>query len=446
MAVTPANSGHESASLGSRLVIATLGFCLVFTLAVVGVRTWSAWQSNIAALSSELTLIGQIYQRTLSKSIWDMDRESLEAHVSSVANVASVGQIEVTLKSANRTPEVLRNTREGWQPSTQIPILRVQLDYEPFAGGREVIGELALYGDERVLWMRLRSEVAAIVVTQVVQSLLLASLIMLMFNKLVTVHVRRIAQHLGGLTPANLAQKLKLERNATRHDELSQLVAGVNQLQGNLSSYLEQQQRYEQELLVHRDNLAQLVKERTTELEAANARLDSLARTDTLTGLANRRQFDEVKQLEFHRALRYGHPLSLLVCDIDHFKRYNDAYGHAAGDQCLRLVAQALRDGCARATDLVARLGGEEFAILLPATDAAHAAQIADRLRLAVARLDIEHKDSTTAPHVTISLGLAQLDPGRTHTFDDLFEHADAALYEAKATGRNRCVVHIPPG
>lgn len=446
MAVTPANSEHENASLGSRLVIATLGFCLVFTLAVVGVRTWSAWQSNIAALSSELTLIGQIYQRTLSKSIWDMDRESLEAHVSSVANVASVGQIEVTLKSANRTPEVLRNTRAGWEPSTQIPVLRVQLDYEPFAGGREVIGELALYGDERVLWMRLRAEVAAIVVTQVVQSLLLASLIMLMFNKLVTVHVRRIAQHLGGLTPANLAQKLKLERNTTRHDELSQLVTGVNQLQGNLSSYLEQQQRYEQELLVHRDNLAQLVKERTTELEAANARLDSLARTDTLTGLANRRQFDEVKQLEFHRALRYGHPLSLLVCDIDHFKRYNDAYGHAAGDQCLRLVAQALRDGCARATDLVARLGGEEFAILLPATDASHAAQIADRLRLAVARLDIEHKDSVTAQHVTISLGLAQLDPGRTHTFDDLFEHADAALYEAKATGRNRCVVHITPG
>jgi diguanylate cyclase (GGDEF)-like protein len=325
-------------------------------------------------------------------------------------------------------------------------VLRVQLDYEPFAGGREVIGELALYGDERVLWSRLRAEVAAIIMTQVVQSLLLASLIMLMFNKLVTVHVRRIAQHLGKLTPANLAQHLRLDRNTPRNDELSQLVAGVNQLQGNLSDYLEQQQQYEQELLVHRDNLAQLVKERTTELEAANARLDSLARTDTLTGLANRRQFDEVKHLEFHRAQRYGHPLSLLVCDIDHFKRYNDAYGHATGDQCLRLIAQALRDGCSRATDLVARLGGEEFAILLPATDAAHAAQIADRLRLAVSRLAIEHKESDTAPHVTISLGVAQLDPGRTRTFDELFEQADAALYEAKAGGRNRCVVHIASG
>lgn len=446
MALTPAPFRPASATLGSRLVLATLGFCLVFTLLVVGLRTWSAWQDNISALSGELRLIGQIYQRSLSKSIWDMDRESLEAHVRGVANVASVGQIEVTLQSANRAPEVLRNAREGWQPSTQIPVLRVQLDYEPFAGGSEVIGELALYGDERVLWSRLRAEVVAIVVTQVVQSLLLASLIMLMFNKLVTVHVRRIAQHLGKLTPANLGQALRLDRDTSRHDELSQLVTGVNQLQGNLSSYLEQQQRYEQELLVHRDNLALLVKERTTELEAANARLDSLARTDTLTGLANRRQFDEVKQVEFHRSLRYGHPLSLLVCDIDHFKRYNDAYGHAAGDQCLRRVAQALRDGCARATDLVARLGGEEFAILLPATDAAHAAQIADRLRLAVARLGIEHKDSDTAAHVTISLGLAQLDPGRTSTFDDLFMQADAALYEAKAAGRNRCVVHIVPG
>ena len=439
-------------SLGGRLVLATLGFCLLFTLAVATLRTWSAWQNNVAVMSSELQLIAQVYQRTLSKSIWDMDRESLQAHLDSVANVPSVGQVVVTLQSNNRAPEVFRRTREGWKASTRAPTLHLNLDYEPFPGATEVVGELSLNGDERILWTRLRAEVATIVVAQVIQSLLLASLIMLMFSKLVTAHVRRIAFHLNQLTPGNLGQLLALDRNPTRQDELSLLVSGINQLQSNLSAYLERQQLYEKELLDHRDNLAALVRERTVALEAtntqlknANALLDDMARTDTLTGLANRRHFDEVKEVELRRALRAKQPLSLLVCDIDYFKRYNDAYGHAVGDQCLRTVAGAMRACCARAGDLVARIGGEEFAVLLTGTDAVQGAQIADRLRLAVAALQIEHRGSEIARHVTLSIGLAQLDPAQGDNFDILFERADKALYQAKSQGRNQVFVHGQP-
>nr|WP_315246409.1 diguanylate cyclase [uncultured Albidiferax sp.] len=436
-------------SLGGRIVWATLVFCLLFTLVVVAFRTWSAWQNNVARMSGEMALIAQVYQQTLSKSIWEMDRDALQTHLNSMAHAAPVGQVVVTLQSANHTPEVFRRVRSGWQPSTRAPVLERPLDYELFAGNKEGMGNLTLFGDERVLWQRLRGEVAEIVATQVAQSLLLASLIMLLLNRLVTVHVRRIAQHLGQLTPANLRQRLSLERSATRQDELSQLVGGVNQLQATLSDYLEQQKRDEKELLAHRDNLAELVRERTAALEAANSqledtntRLDGLARTDPLTGLANRRQFDEMKQIEFRRALRTGHPLTLLVCDIDCFKRYNDTYGHASGDQCLRAVAAALGAGSARAGDLVARIGGEEFAVLLPATDAIQGALLATQLLRAVTDLGIAHSNSDAAPVVTISIGLAQLDPGQVDQFDTLFDQADKALYQAKSTGRNRVVVH----
>lgn len=432
-------------SLGARMVVATLVFCMLFTVAIAAVRTWSAWQTNVAAMSAELELIAQVYQRTLSKSIWEMDRESLQAHMDSVANVSSVGQIEVSLQSANRAPEIFRRTRSGWDNAKRAPVLRIKLDYEPFAGSKETVGELVLSGDERVLWARLRAEVQTILVTQVTQSLLLASVIMLLFSRLVTVHVRRIARHLGQLTPSNLGQTLQLDRAPARRDELSQLVVGVNQLQNNLSSYLQQQQHYEQELASHRDHLADMVRERTSELENANALLDDLARTDPLTGLANRRHFDKIKELELRRAQRTLEPLTLLVCDIDCFKGYNDTYGHAAGDQCLRAVADAMRISCARAGDVVARIGGEEFAVLLPATDTHHGLQLASQLLQAVTALHIEHRDSDAAPHVTISIGLAQLDPAHNTRFETLFEQADQALYRAKSNGRNQVAHYAAP-
>ncbi len=619
------NSMH---SLGARLVLATLGFCLLFTVATISVLTYLAWNSGLAKMNAELMQIEQVYSGTLSKAIWELDRESLQTHVQSATQVPAVGKIVLKITLANRAAEVIEgSSRRDWTGQGMAPLRRLVLHYEPYPGARSTVGELTLYGSERVLWERLRAELATIVFTQLLQSLLLAGLIMLMFNRLVTVHVQRIAAHLARLNPNNLNLELGLLRSPRHRDELTSLVSGINGLQGSLVTYLAQQQQYEQELAGHRDRLAQLVYERTTELQTlasaqqvvltqsnrlihapytefdryhreclgevaqqlhasqvvwyvldpahqaylpfmhwsaqgmhqtadavlpvtaiarflalleqdellhfssqealarltgvheaaffaslgwsvtafsklrgndeqpgflvfakppgfvdwkpseltlltittqmllqsvrhkkqlndvmqaqaalqtANTRLQSLARTDQLTGLANRRHFDEVKEEEFRRARRNGQCLSFLICDIDYFKNYNDHYGHAMGDHCLRAVADTMRVSLARAGDMVARIGGEEFGILLPDADEPTARMLAQRVRQAVADCAIVHEHSKAAAVVTISIGLAVHLPHQTESFEDLFQEADQALYRAKANGRNQVAGPIP--
>ncbi|HET7842720.1 MAG TPA: diguanylate cyclase, partial [Xanthomonadales bacterium] len=176
--------------------------------------------------------------------------------------------------------------------------------------------------------------------------------------------------------------------------------------------------------------------ETTDQLAAANARLEQLAITDGLTGLANRRRFDDVLAQEWARARRTGQPLALLMIDVDHFKKFNDAYGHPEGDECLRAVAGALR-GATRRTDTPARYGGEEFAVVCPDTNAEQAFVLARHVLAAVHALRLAHAASPVAPHVTVSIGIATSGTACPDP-EALLAAADAALYEAKRGGRDR--------
>ncbi len=173
-------------------------------------------------------------------------------------------------------------------------------------------------------------------------------------------------------------------------------------------------------------------------LEAANARLAELSSTDGLTGIANRRHFDEVLDAEWNRCMRHNEPLAVIMVDIDHFKRYNDHYGHVAGDECLRQVAHILRSCIRRAGELVARYGGEEFILLLPGTDLSFARQTARRAIEQLHTAALPHANSPTAPQVTLSMGIASTLPDPSFVPEALIEAADAALYRAKNAGRNR--------
>lgn len=175
--------------------------------------------------------------------------------------------------------------------------------------------------------------------------------------------------------------------------------------------------------------------------QAVQDQLQALARTDGLTGLANRRALDEYLADAWPRALREGAPLGLLLVDIDHFKAFNDTYGHQAGDACLRQVAEAVKSCAHRHGDMAARYGGEELALVLPGCDGSALRVLAEAVCANVRELAIAHAESYTAPMVTVSVGAASLWPGRAGPEQgpaSLVELADLALYDAKAGGRNR--------
>jgi diguanylate cyclase (GGDEF)-like protein len=177
------------------------------------------------------------------------------------------------------------------------------------------------------------------------------------------------------------------------------------------------------------------------ELAAANRELESLSRQDGLTGIANRRYFDSYLLTEVKRASRERQPLSLILADVDHFKAFNDCYGHQAGDDCLRQVASTLKAVGRRPADLAARYGGEEFAIVLPATAMEGAVDVAKSLTRAIEGMSIPHARSGVSPTISLSQGIASLIPAQDTTPESVIQLADQALYQAKQQGRNRYVV-----
>lgn len=180
----------------------------------------------------------------------------------------------------------------------------------------------------------------------------------------------------------------------------------------------------------------------TQQLNEANSELQRLSTTDGLTGIANRRMYDELAIREWRRCERMKKPLALVMVDVDHFKLFNDKYGHQAGDECLKKVADQVARVAPRATDLAARYGGEEFVLVLGETDSDGAKWIANRLRQQVSGLNIPHY-ATESRHVTISCGVASVVPEEKFSLETLLKSADHALYQAKKTGRDQVATGV---
>jgi diguanylate cyclase (GGDEF)-like protein len=191
------------------------------------------------------------------------------------------------------------------------------------------------------------------------------------------------------------------------------------------------------ELKRNRDLLAALA----VELGEKNGKLEILAREDGLTGLANRRHFNEVLDAEINRALRTHQFLSLILCDVDFFKKYNDQYGHVAGDKCLQAIGEIMRSCFRRAGDLPARYGGEEFAAILPDTSPEVGAQMAQRLCQEMIALALPHADAGVPGVVTLSVGVVGGEATRARNAEWFISRADQALYRSKENGRNQVTV-----
>ncbi|WP_225316950.1 MULTISPECIES: diguanylate cyclase [Marinobacter] len=189
--------------------------------------------------------------------------------------------------------------------------------------------------------------------------------------------------------------------------------------------------------------LEQRVHERTQDLEVVNDQLRELSSTDALTGLKNRGHFDRAFSSAVVKAYRFGQPLSLLLLDIDHFKKFNDTYGHLVGDDCLQMVANCIRQYVTRPEDLAARYGGEEFVVLLPDTPEEGALRVAEKIRQEIERTGFRVSEEVL--HLTVSIGVCAVCPHEADATKAIFCWADEALYEAKGRGRNQVVVSEPP-
>lgn len=176
----------------------------------------------------------------------------------------------------------------------------------------------------------------------------------------------------------------------------------------------------------------------STDYKKAQSALEELSITDELTGLHNRRFFNENLHIEWSRGIRSQEPLALILLDIDYFKQYNDTYGHTAGDDCLISVARVLQHSLLRSSDMATRYGGEEFVLLLPNTTLEGAFEISERIRSALERLNIPHNTNKVANHITLSDGIACLTPSSETNPSELISLADEALYKAKDLGRNQ--------
>ena len=230
-------------------------------------------------------------------------------------------------------------------------------------------------------------------------------------------------EKLAALMRATEGGNYSLRMDYTGRDELAQLARKFNEMAGNIGQAHEQ--------------LESRVAARTLELELANEKLATLSMTDALTGIANRRRFDAVLEAELHRAGRCGQPLALLMIDVDHFKSYNDFYGHQDGDACLLRVARLLHGHARRAGDLAARYGGEEFVMLAADTDLETAAALAEGIRLALEQAGLPHAESPIGC-VSVSIGVAVLLPDQRQSGEMFIRTADKAMYRAKQQGRNQ--------
>ncbi|HEY9628417.1 MAG TPA: diguanylate cyclase [Coleofasciculaceae cyanobacterium] len=200
---------------------------------------------------------------------------------------------------------------------------------------------------------------------------------------------------------------------------------------------LQKQLQAQNEMLQRQVRDRQMVEEA---LQIANQKLLHLVNTDELTHLANRRRFDDYLAYEWRRMMREQQPLSLIFCDIDFFKQYNDAYGHLKGDACLQSIAAVLKATAKRTADLPARYGGEEMVVILPNTPALGALQVAQEIQSSIQQLQISHMGSPVSPYVTLSFGIATLMPSAGLAARHLIAAADAALYQAKSEGRDRII------
>jgi diguanylate cyclase (GGDEF)-like protein len=402
-------------SLASTLIRRTIVGAALVTVIAASLQAWLTVREERQVFDRTLRQIAETNVPLLSVSLWDIEPGAVRRQVETIASRPEIAHVRL----AARTGHVFLAGTAPKVP-TEPNVLQI-----PYPDGRVgTIGSLEVTANRSTLYAHVAERVLAVVVGYALLSIVICALIAMVLRRELERPMRDLTQFTQKLSPTTLTRPLTLSRPPRRwHDEIDQLALGFRTLQDGIHA--------------HVANLDLLVRERTQQLEGALDEIRALTVTDPLTGCYNRRYLDERLVEQFVRSQRSGRELSLAIVDIDHFKRVNDTYGHAAGDEVLRGLADILIREMRAQVDWVARIGGEEFVVLLPETDLEGARLVAERLRIAVAAAHFKVDEATTL-RITASFGVAtRLD---TDTAESLLARADAMLYRAKKSTRNLVV------
>ncbi len=418
----------ELKTLAGRLFKLVFGWYLLLAILVTCIQLGLEYSSIKTTISSDLVALGRSFAPGVSDAMWTYDQPLLDSLATGIAQTEIVTGVKIEngrgeiVATKGRIPGANERALSAILAPFQmheIPLWSISLAK---SHNNRVLGKMTLYSDRDVVLHRIKYSFMIILINSLVKT----AGLWLIFYWAIT---WRLSRPLTEISNAVSNLDFKAEEAEPKlleyphRDEIGILVTSLNDMRVRLSAS-------------HRE-LEQKVAERTHELEAANRKLEALSSTDGLTGIANRRHFDEVLENEWGRALRINQPLALLMLDVDLFKHYNDLYGHQAGDECLRRVAESLQANAQRPGDLAARYGGEEFTLIAANMDASSAMHFAELVREAIESLEQPHAKSPFGK-VTVSIGVAVMIPGNTQRPEILIHRADDALYLAKNQGRNR--------
>lgn len=431
MAILPS----RTRSLSRRMVMATLLFATLVSIAVTALQLVVTRREDTRALHARIDEIGTSVVPSLAASMWLVDSARTDLLLDSVAQIPGVVHVRVTSTDGDlltrgdaAAPVLERRTfalrhREGTM--FDVGTLDVAIsDHQILAG----LLQRAL---QRMLTLAVGLGGGAL-------------LLLLLFRHWVTRHLATMADYAQRMSLETLDTPLVLpgKRAHATPDELDQVVMSFNRMRKTMLDDLETRRRYEAELTAHRERLEELVGERTRELEAQRDAVQRLANTDHLTGVSSRRHLYECADRELTRCRRDDRPMALLMLDIDHFKKINDAHGHAIGDVVLKAFARTCQQQL-READCFGRLGGEEFAVVLSGMNGSQAAAVAEHVRQALSQVRINLPGGQVL-QFTVSIGIGVL-TSADHGVDTVLKRADDALYQAKREGRNRFVLEATP-
>ncbi|ALT76475.1 GGDEF domain-containing protein [Paucibacter sp. KCTC 42545] len=417
--------------LTSYLIRKTTMWASICTLLLATVQGWLSYQTVTERSLARLEQVALAQAPAYAEAIWWVDIVSVRLMLEGLRRTTDIGYAEIREPSNYATTSNKREYRVAVQDgdprckdrcaSTTAPLLR--------NGLQEPIGELFLTIDPRLVYLEVGRTVAAVLISSALSTCLLLVVVILVLKRDLQRPLTRLSRFVNDLAAAELTQKLDLQRPPRRHqDEIDQVDEGFQLLQGRLAQHIQ--------------TLEEKVADRTAHLAQALAELQTLSTTDALTSCRNRLYFSQQLGTEIQRAQRYQRPLSVVFCDIDHFKQVNDLHGHAAGDQLLKATGQLLRGELRVSADWVARYGGEEFVLVLPETALSDAIALAERIRRHIAEGPGIRLPDGNALKRTMSFGVAEFAADETESA--LLQRADHLLYEAKRGGRNRVCAAAP--